>query len=188
MASSTSYSYSSTTNTADSGATTGHRYSTSSTTDKDGTTVVRTARQDMGRPVVIEERRYDHTGQEELLPPVTEVAGDMGFSSTPSTPAESENDDGEVRRMSDLDGETKAYGNDSGMALYALSGQGGPAWRPGNGGEAKYAALLEETRFIGLMLIRTKTSETGTTRREYEDPSTGARMRKESEIDMSTVL
>lgn len=108
--------------------------------------MVRTARQDMGCPVVIEERRYDHTGQEELLPPVTEVTGEVVSSSTPSTPFEGVDDAGEVRRMSDLDGETRNYGDDSGMALYALSGQGGSAWEPRNRGETTYVPLFEEDR------------------------------------------
>lgn len=130
MASSTSYSYNSTTNTADSGTTTGHRYSTSSTTDKDGTTVVRTARQDMGRPVVIEERRYNHTGQEDMLPPVAEVTEELRSSSMPSTPV----------------------GSDSGMALHALGGQEGSAWGPGLGRETTYGALFRrKPDLFGLM-------------------------------------
>lgn len=114
--SSTSYSYSSTANTADNGTTTGHHYSASSTTDKDGNTVVRTARQDTGRPVVIEERRYGHTCQREMLPPVTEVDGELENPSTPSAPVAS----------------------DSGMAFYALDGQEGSAWGPGFGRETTY--------------------------------------------------
>ena len=45
---------------------TGYRYSTSSHTEADGTTIVRTARQELGQPTVFEERRYDSTGQEQL--------------------------------------------------------------------------------------------------------------------------
>lgn len=121
---STSYFYSSTTNTGEGGTTTGHRYSTASSTDKDGNTIVRTARQDMGQPPVIEERRYDRSGQEELLPP-TEV------SSLPATA------EGVQQRITDLDEETTTYGHDSGMTLYALGAQDGTAWEKA-GGQAAY--------------------------------------------------
>ncbi|KAJ5651881.1 hypothetical protein N7507_009307 [Penicillium longicatenatum] len=84
---SSSYYYSSSINT-DEGttATTGHRYSTTSHTDPDGTTTVRTAHQDLGEAPVVEERRYDSTGQEELALP-----GPPGSSA------------GGVRRITDLD-------------------------------------------------------------------------------------
>lgn len=115
--SSTSYFYSSTTNTTDAGTTTGHRYSTASTTDVDGLTIVRTAHQDFGQPVVIEERRYDRSGQEQLpLPPIAN----------------------ETQRITDLDEETTTYGDDSGMAIYALSTQDGTMWDPANRGKATY--------------------------------------------------
>ncbi|KAJ5538660.1 hypothetical protein N7504_004185 [Penicillium tannophilum] len=81
------YSSSSSTSTGEGTATaTGHRYSTSSHTDPDGTTVVRTAHQDLGEAPVIEERRYDSTGQEQLALP-----GPAGSSA------------GGVRRITDLD-------------------------------------------------------------------------------------
>ena len=62
---SSSYYYSSS-STTDGTSTTGHRYTTSSHTDPTGTTV-RTARQELGEPAVIEERRYNPMGQEEAL-------------------------------------------------------------------------------------------------------------------------
>lgn len=182
---STSYFYSSTTSTSDAGAPVGQRYSTASTIDKDGTTIVRTARQDMGRPVVIEERRYDRSGQEELLPPVTEVAGAMVPSSpAPATPIDV------VRRITDLDDETASYGDDTGMAIYALGTQDGTMWDGTNRGRARYVVPCSRLSRDGseTNVIRVDTSETGTTRKEYEDPSTGARVRKESEIDMSMLL
>ncbi|KAL4920905.1 hypothetical protein BDW62DRAFT_175530 [Aspergillus aurantiobrunneus] len=43
---------------------TGHRYTTASHTDPDGTTTVRTIRQDLGQPVIVEERRFDEEGRE----------------------------------------------------------------------------------------------------------------------------
>ncbi|KAL4739826.1 hypothetical protein BDV11DRAFT_169738 [Aspergillus similis] len=41
-----------------------HRYSTQTQTSPDGTTTVRTIRQDLGQPVVVEEHRYDKDGRE----------------------------------------------------------------------------------------------------------------------------
>ncbi|KAJ5692660.1 hypothetical protein N7462_002083 [Penicillium macrosclerotiorum] len=83
---SSSYYYSSTTNNDGSAATTGHRYTTTSLTEPDGTTTIRTARQDLGEPAVIEEHRYDSTGQEQLALPGPE--GSLA---------------GGVRRITDLD-------------------------------------------------------------------------------------
>ncbi|KAL2849257.1 hypothetical protein BJY01DRAFT_211005 [Aspergillus pseudoustus] len=42
----------------------GHRYVKDSHTDRDGTTTVRTIRQDLGQPVIVEEHRYDQDGRE----------------------------------------------------------------------------------------------------------------------------
>lgn len=65
---SSSYYFSSTTNASEGGnVTTGHRYSTASHTDPEGNTIVRTARQELGQPAVVEERVYDRTGQEQKL-------------------------------------------------------------------------------------------------------------------------
>ncbi|KAJ5111496.1 hypothetical protein N7532_002031 [Penicillium argentinense] len=88
---SSSYYYSSTTNNGGDATKSGHRYSTSSHTEPDGTTIVRTARQDLGQPAIVEERRYDQTGQEELSLP-----GPEGTSA------------GGVRRITDLDEEDTA--------------------------------------------------------------------------------
>ncbi|KAL5003663.1 hypothetical protein BDV10DRAFT_180195 [Aspergillus recurvatus] len=41
-----------------------HRYSTQTQTSPDGTTTVRTIRQDLGQPVIVEEHRYDQDGRE----------------------------------------------------------------------------------------------------------------------------
>ncbi|KAL5343467.1 hypothetical protein BJX70DRAFT_354242 [Aspergillus crustosus] len=41
-----------------------HRYARTSHTDPDGTTTVRTIRQDLGEPVIVEEHRYDENGRE----------------------------------------------------------------------------------------------------------------------------
>ena len=75
---SSSYSYSSTTNTTEGTTFTGHRYSTTSHTEPDGTTIVRTARQTLGEPPVVEERRYDRTGQEQLEIPGPEASSAGG--------------------------------------------------------------------------------------------------------------
>lgn len=85
---SSSYYYSSTTNTTNGNTTTGHRYTTTSHTDPNGNTVVRTAHQDLGQPAVVEERRYDRTGQEQM----------MLTSGTETLP-------GGIRRITDLDDE-----------------------------------------------------------------------------------
>ena len=61
---SSSYYYSSATTSTTGNETTGHRYTTTSHTDPEGNTVVRTAHQDLGEPATYEERRYDRTGQE----------------------------------------------------------------------------------------------------------------------------
>lgn len=85
--SSSSYFYSSSSNTSDGEqSATGHRYSTTSHTDADGNTTVRTARQGLGQPAIVEQRHYDRTGQEHL-----EAPGPEGTSA------------GGVRRITDLD-------------------------------------------------------------------------------------
>lgn len=62
-----SYSYSSSTSTNHGTSTTGHRSTTNSFTDPSGFTTVRTAHQNLGEPAVIDERRYDRSGNEEAL-------------------------------------------------------------------------------------------------------------------------
>ncbi|KAL4880996.1 hypothetical protein BJY04DRAFT_189678 [Aspergillus karnatakaensis] len=41
-----------------------HRYARTSHTERDGTTTVRTIRQDQDEPVIVEEHRYDENGRE----------------------------------------------------------------------------------------------------------------------------
>lgn len=114
---STTFSYSSTTNTTDGGRITGHRFSTASTTDKDGLTIIRTARQDLGQPAIIEERRYDKSGQELLLPAPPERAA----LPSPGTGA-GERGEGEVQRITEVDDETASYGGgDLGTEVYGLN-------------------------------------------------------------------
>jgi hypothetical protein len=162
---STSFSYTSTTNT-DGGTTTGRRFSTASTTDKEGLTIIRTARQDLGQPAIIEERRYDKSGQEQQLPAPPEMAALPSPGAGMGEPGE-----GEVQRITEVNDETASYGGgDMGTEVYGLNSKENVNGSWGNLGTA------------------TEPVETGTTRVQYEDPNTGAKLRKESEIDMSQVL
>ncbi|KAB8206252.1 hypothetical protein P875_00042603 [Aspergillus parasiticus SU-1] len=61
--SSSSYFYSSSSSTDDGTTATGQRYATVSQTEPDGTTTVRTYRQDLGEPAIVDEERYDQSGQ-----------------------------------------------------------------------------------------------------------------------------
>ncbi|OJJ33809.1 hypothetical protein ASPWEDRAFT_546044 [Aspergillus wentii DTO 134E9] len=192
--SSSSYSYSSISNTTDGTTTTGHRYTTTSLTNPDGTTIVRTARQDLGQPAIIEERRYDRTGQEQLLPAPT------GTTSA-----------GGIKRITDLD-EEKTTGS---TALDAGSAYGSAAGVSWDGGEDEVGRRTYDTgspfgartynprlgvydqsrdydsdgvprRYRG-RVDRNGYTKTKGEEREYEDPNTGARLRRLSDVDMSEV-
>lgn len=114
---STSFSYTSTTNTSDGGTTTGRRFSTASTTDKDGLTIIRTAQQDLGQPAIIEERRYDKSGQEQLLPAPPEMVALPSPGAGMGEPGE-----GEVQRITEVNDETASYGGgDLGTEVYGLN-------------------------------------------------------------------
>lgn len=114
---STSFSYTSTTNTSDGGATTGRRFSTASTTDQDGFTIIRTAQQDLGQPAIIEERRYDKSGQEQLLPAPPEMAALPSPGVGMGEPREEE-----VQRITEVNDETATYGGgDMGTEVYGLN-------------------------------------------------------------------
>jgi hypothetical protein len=152
---SSSYYYSSTTNTTDGSTTTGHRYTTTSHTDPDGNTIVRTATQDLGAPAIIEERRYDRTGQEQLLPAAA------GMSSA-----------GGVKRITDLDeeGETGATTHDPGTVY----GPGSTASALDEGGGGESVADVTQAGGGGEELGRiTYDSGPAFGGRTY-DPSTGA--------------
>ncbi|KAF7588384.1 hypothetical protein BBP40_005777 [Aspergillus hancockii] len=86
--SSSSYYYSSSSSADDGNTTTatGQRYATTSHTEPDGTTTVRTLRQDLGEPAIVDEKRFDQSGRQL-------TAGD-GDSSA-----------GGVRQITDLDEE-----------------------------------------------------------------------------------
>lgn len=204
---SSSYYYSSTTNGSDGRNTTGHRYSTTSHTQGDGTTIVRTAQQELGQPAVVEERRYDNTGQEQLALP------------EPGTSA------GGVRRITDLESDIEA--DDSAPAPPILAGAGSAAAQLLDGGEedrsfdiasaplgsrvydAMTGAYVESSDYDvggitrhshelrgardsrwrkGVDFDADGLSSTAKEHRVYENPSTGARLRRESNIDVSDVL
>lgn len=150
---SSSYYYSSTTNTTDGTTTTGRRYTTTSHTDPDGNTIVRTAHQDLGQPAIIEERRYDRTGQEELLPA-----------------AEGQTSAGGVKRITDLDEE-----GDMGSTTYDPgTAYGTPAGGAVTTGDENVADRVQGGLAGGEELDRT-TYDSGTPfgGRTY-DPSIGA--------------
>jgi hypothetical protein len=204
---SSSYYYSSTTNGDDGKSTTGHRYSTTSHTQGDGTTIVRTAQQELGHPAVVEERRYDSTGQEQLALP------------EPSTSA------GGIRRITDLDSDLDA--DDSAPAPPILASAGGPAAQllDGDGEDDSFdlataplgsrvydpmtGAYVEHSDYdIGGITRHSHEmrdargrrmrrdvdydadglSSSARERRVYENPSTGTRLRRESDINVSDVL
>lgn len=210
---SSSYYYSSTTNTTDGTTTTGHRYTTTSHTNPEGTTIVRTAHQDLGQPAIIEERRYDRTGQEQIAPVGVEASHAGG-----------------VRRITELDDETgssyeagTAYGLPStgttGGALESVADQvqagdeadrvtydtrsafGARAYDPFTGAYDMTPAVDSDGvnrqrerhhhRVQGRCHGRDKTgyyandAGGGGRRVEFEVPETGARLRRESDVDMS---
>ncbi|KAK1147341.1 hypothetical protein N8T08_001418 [Aspergillus melleus] len=59
--------YSSSSSSNSDGQEKGYRTATSSHTAPDGSTVVRTAEQDLGQPAIYEERRFDGDGRERLV-------------------------------------------------------------------------------------------------------------------------
>ncbi|KAJ5820018.1 hypothetical protein N7474_005609 [Penicillium riverlandense] len=170
---SSSYFYSSTTNTTNGANATGHRYTTSSHTEPDGTTVVRTAHQDLGQPVVVEERRYDRTGQEQLALP--EPTGTSA---------------GGVKRITDLDDEdaTGATSLDAGTA-YGGPEAGGTAPQDTDENVVDRESVDLGTTPSG-QRVRDPLTEGSNSResRQYEDPSTGARLLRQSDVDVSEVI
>ncbi|OQD77103.1 hypothetical protein PENDEC_c003G05471 [Penicillium decumbens] len=196
MYSSSSFYYS-TTNTSNGSATTGRRHITTSYTDSDGTTVVRTATQDLGQPAVVEERRYDHTGQEQL----TLDGPDLGTSA------------GGVKRITDLDEEdapgldiasayggsalideatsydlgTNAFGtkiHDRDTGVYDEHMDYDTAGGTSHHREMRDAGGRMFRQDLDIDSARKVASE----HREYEDPDTGARVERDDEVDMSGIV
>ncbi|KAJ5115119.1 hypothetical protein NUU61_000878 [Penicillium alfredii] len=210
---SSSYYYSSTTNTTDGTTTTGHRYTTTSHTEPDGTTIVRTAHQDLGQPAVVEERRYDRTGQEELQ---LALPGPGGTSA------------GGVRRITDLDDEdtTGATTLDAGTAYGTVGGAGAPqsvdrdmvdresydlgtpfgtrVFDPATGaydehadydadGAVRHHRVLRDVggrRFHRDVDMDSSglSSSSAREQRQYENPSTGTRLHRETDVDVSELI
>ncbi|KAJ5864887.1 uncharacterized protein N7529_006803 [Penicillium soppii] len=205
---SASYYYSSTTNGNDGKSTTGHRYSTTSHTQGDGTTIVRTAQQELGQPAIVEERRYDSTGQEQLALP------EPGASSA-----------GGVRRITELEDDSDS--DDSAAAARDLAGVGGPAAQllDGDGEDASFdfasaplwsrvydpmTGAYDEHSDYGIdgtarhhREVRDASgrrwrrdvdyegdglSSSARENRIFENPSTGTRLRRESDIDVNNVF
>ncbi|KAJ5566189.1 hypothetical protein N7535_007827 [Penicillium sp. DV-2018c] len=199
---SSTYYYSST-RSKDGRTRTGHRYSTTSETQPDGTTIVRTAQQELGQPAVVEERRYDNTGQETLALP-----GPAGGTSA-----------GGLRRIEDLED------NVPNSSSEVLAGVGGSAAQLMDGteeddsfnpatspvGSRVYDPVTghyEEREYdVGGVTRRHKegrNAEGRRTRRDvdyadglsssakenrpYEDPNTGTRLRRESDVDVNDVV
>ncbi|KAJ5780773.1 hypothetical protein N7457_005933 [Penicillium paradoxum] len=199
---SSSYYYSSTTNGNEGRTTTGHRYSTTSQTEPDGTTIVRTAQQELGQPAVVEERRYDNTGQEQLGLPdsaggtsaggvrrITDIEEDVS-TSPPSILA---NVGGPAAQLLDGDGEDSTFSMVSaplGTRVYdPVSGAyeeqseydvGGVTRRHLESRDPGGRRARRDVDFAADGL-----SSSARESREYEDPNTGARLRRESDVNMS---
>jgi len=194
---SSSYYYSSTTSSSGDAATSGHRYSASSYTEPNGATIVRTARQDLGQPAVVEERRYDSTGQEELALP-----GPEGTSA------------GGVRRITDLDDEETAGSAaiDTGNAYGAAYGmdddvdRGSFATKVFDPNSSAYGEHSEydtdggsrhhrEMRDSGGRLfhrdfeVDTAGFSSAAREREiFEDPVSGTLVQREADVDVSDII
>jgi hypothetical protein len=195
---SSSYYYSSTSK-GDSGTptTTGHRYTTTSLTEADGTTIVRTARQDLGQPPTIEEHRYDSTGQEQLALP-----GPSGSSA------------GGVRRITDLDEEGSselfAFDAEASFSSGATPQFDGAAVPFGTRVvDVDTGAYDEHTHYFGDKSMRhhrelrdaagrkftrdvefdpSGRSGTAHERRKFENPETGTQVEKDDDVEVSEVI
>lgn len=210
---SSSYYYSSTTNGSDGKTTTGHRYSTTSYTEPDGTTIVRTAQQDLGQPAVVEERRYDSTGQEQLALPeptgvtsaggvrrITELDDDVSdsknYASENSTRNVLADIGGAAAQLLDGDGEddsSNLVSSPLGSRVYdPVTGSyndqpeydiGGVTRRHKEMRDAGGRRLGRDVDFAADGL-----SSSARENRPYEDPSTGTRLRRESDVDIRNLL
>jgi len=192
---SSSYYYSTSTSNSGDTSSSGHRYSASSHTEPDGTTIVRTARQDLGQPAVVEERRYDRTGQEELTLP--------GPGNTSA---------GGIRRITDLDEDGavdtgNAYG--AGMAGKSIDDdvdRGSFATKvfdPSSGaydehsdydvdGGSRHHREMRDTG--GRIFHRDFDVETAgpssftRERKVFEDPQAGSRVERQEDVDVSDII
>ncbi|OQE37128.1 hypothetical protein PENCOP_c010G00109 [Penicillium coprophilum] len=209
---SSSYYYSSTSNGSDGRTTTGHRYSTTSYTEPDGTTIVRTAQQDLGQPVVVEERRYDNTGQEQLALPepaggtsaggvrrITDLEDVSDSQNTlPQTSKSNVLADigGKAAQLLDGDGENDSFSLGSsplGSRVYdPMTGTYNDLSEYDIGGVTRRHKDMRDAsgRRLGrnLEFAADGLSSSARENRAYENPSTGARLRRESDVDVRNVL
>ncbi|KAJ5197831.1 uncharacterized protein N7498_006948 [Penicillium cinerascens] len=195
-----SYYYSSI-NTNDGNTTTGRRHATTSYTDKDGATVVRTATQELGQPAIVEERRYDRTGQEQLILESPDLGGTLA---------------GGVKRITDLDEEdasgldiTNAYGgpaqlidestsydletNPFGTKIYDRDSGAydehmdyDTAAGTNHHREARDASgrLFHQD----LKVESSGPEKVAREHREYENPNTGVRVERDEDVDISDLI
>ncbi|KAK4869994.1 hypothetical protein LT330_005718 [Penicillium expansum] len=210
---SSSYYYSSTSNGSDGKTTTGHRYSTTSYTEPDGTTIVRTAQQDLGQPAVVEERRYDNTGQEQLALPepaggtsaggvrrITELEDDVSdskdYTSKNPTPNVLADIGGAAAQLLDGDGEDDSFNLVSsplGSRVYdPVTGTYNDQFEYDIGGVTRRHKEMRDAsgRKIGrdVDFAADGLSSSARENRPYENPSTGTRLRRESDVDVRNVL
>ena len=210
---SSSYYYSSTTNGSDGKTTTGHRYSTTSYTESDGTTIVRTAQQDLGQPAVVEERRYDNTGQEQLALPepagvtsaggvrrITELEDDVSdsenYTSQNSSPNVLADIGGAAAQLLDGDGEDDSFNLVSsplGSRVYdPVTGTYNDQSEYDIGGVTRRHKEMKDAsgrRFgSNVDFAADGLSSSARENRPYENPSTGTRLRRESDVDVRNVL
>lgn len=194
---SSSHYFSSSHNGDDGPTTTGHRYATTSLTEADGTTIVRTVRQDLGQPPIVEERRYDSTGQEQLALP-----GPGGSSA------------GGVRRITDLDeegsSELSAFDAESSFSSGATPQFDGAAVPFGTRVvDVDTGAYDEHMHYFGDKSMRhhrelrdaagrkftrdvdfDPSGKGGTAheRRQFKNPETGTKVEKDDDVEVSDVL
>ncbi|KAF3390494.1 hypothetical protein F1880_009333 [Penicillium rolfsii] len=176
---------------------TGHRSTTTSLTEADGTTIVRTAHQDLGQPPTIEEHRYDSTGQEQLALP-----GPGGSSA------------GGVRRITDLDeegsSEPSAFDADISLGSGATPQFDGAAVPFGTRVvDVDTGAYDEHVHYFGNKALKhhrelrdpagrkftrdvefdpSGRSGTAHERRRFENPETGTQVEKDDDIEVSEVI
>ena len=210
---SSTYYYSSTTNGTDGRTTTGHRYSTTSYTEPDGTTVVRTAQQDLGQPAVVEERRYDNTGQEQLALPELAGSGSSAGGIRRITELEddvSDSKDTAAENTATSDSAPNVMADIRGAAAQLLDGDGeddsfslvssplrSRVYDPvtGSYNESGYdvggvTRRHREGRRFGRDVNFASDGFSSSARqfRPYENPSTGTRLQRQSDVDVRDVL
>ncbi|CAG8020429.1 unnamed protein product [Penicillium salamii] len=187
---SSSYYYSSTTNGNDGKSTTGHRYSTTSHTQGDGTTIVRTA----------------HTGQEQLALPepstsaggirqITGLEGDLDADDSAPAPPILAGAGGPAAQLLDRDGEDDSFDHvPAPLGSRVYDSMTGAYVEPTDydiGGITRHSHEANATGRRSRRHVDFESdglTSSARERRVFEDPSTGSRLRKQSDIDASDVL